>query len=865
MNLAARALDTLARFADGWRLPAAAVGLWLVAGLAMRCSWRLRTHAGMATLGVGVLAVLGGPWAAGVLLLGLATFSYVRLAEAVRRPGRWPLAVAGLAVLVAGFLAPEVAGPPPGGVILLDMLVLIRLAVFVWEFGAGRFDRPTAVEFVAWFALPFANGNPVLRYSEFRRQQPWKVVPLPPVGPGWWADVAVRAGMVAASGGLAVAAAELDRRGWPGKLVNTFGPGPWGWYLGAAAAAGLARRAGALGGLDIPANFASPFGSRNLSLFWSRWNITVTNAFRDIIFYNRWGLPHPNLYLNTMIVFLAVGVWHAANPYWALFGFLHGLGFLFLHSVAEVAGAGRPAAPGRCRVGPHLCVRLLVLGRPVADFKSAAGRRLNPEESPDESADHRDPRPGRDRHGVQAVPRASRRPGPDGQPAGLGLARPHGPGDRPGKGIRGPVRRVHPPRTGVRRRHRPGTGQTQGRLTPGGPVTHAVELPDPMPAELASDFLGKLHYVSEDLAGFTLAGNTVQFETRPGREASADTIAARIREMAAKMTAGHRGFVPRVLAARRPAGTAYRDNPRAQLEADGNLFEYGPGRFGLGPALVRLEEYFEAGLLRLADQLGAARHRFPALVGVDVLNRCRYIQSFPQALTLASHLREDLDAIQRFAAGVGPADATVTPPPGAVAASECLLAPTVCFHYYAWLRDRTLDAPRTITALGHCFRYEAGAMTTLERLWDFTMREVVFVGPPAFVLVQRDRCIELTVGLLDEWGLGYEIKTATDPFFIEGYTAQVAFQSTFELKFEIRADLPYAPGKSLAVGSFNFHQDFFGRSLGITGPGGDGPATTGCVGFGVERLAWAFLCQHGPDPAGWPAPARAAVAGGVTG
>jgi hypothetical protein len=389
-------------------------------------------------------------------------------------------------------------------------------------------------------------------------------------------------------------------------------------------------------------------------------------------------------------------------------------------------------------------------------------------------------------------------------------------------------------------------------------MSHAFDLPAPVPAELVSDFLGKLHYVSEDLESFTLDGAQVRFDTRPGREAAADVISARIREVAAKMCEGHRGYEPRVLASRRPADYRYTKNPRASLEAAGDLFEYGPGRFGMGPLPVLLEGYFEAGLLRLADALGAVPHRFPALVGVDVLDRCRYIQSFPHALTLASHLREDLNAIKQFSANVRVTDGVLNHPPGSVAGAKCLLAPTICFHYYAWLRDRTIDAPRTITAIGHCFRYESGNMATLERLWDFTMREVVFVGPHDFVLARRERCIELTRDLLDEWDLGYEIKSATDPFFIEGYSAQAAFQSAFELKFEIRADLPYAAGKSLAVGSFNFHQDFFGRSLGITGPGGE-PACTGCVGFGLERLVWAFLSQHGPDPAGWPAPARTAI------
>jgi alginate O-acetyltransferase complex protein AlgI len=43
------------------------------------------------------------------------------------------------------------------------------------------------------------------------------------------------------------------------------------------------------------------------------------------LFYNRWGFHHYNPYLNTMVLFVLVGLWHAANAYWVLWGFLHGV------------------------------------------------------------------------------------------------------------------------------------------------------------------------------------------------------------------------------------------------------------------------------------------------------------------------------------------------------------------------------------------------------------------------------------------------------------------------------------------------------------------------------------------------------------
>jgi len=56
-------------------------------------------------------------------------------------------------------------------------------------------------------------------------------------------------------------------------------------------------------------------------------------------------------------------------------------------------------------------------------------------------------------------------------------------------------------------------------------------------------------------------------------------------------------------------------------------------------------------------------------------------------------------------------------------------------------------------------------------------------------------------------------------------------------------------------GMRNYHQDFFGRSLNISLPDGT-PAHTGCVAFGLERFAFAFLAQYGFDLSNWPEEVR---------
>ena len=71
-----------------------------------------------------------------------------------------------------------------------------------------------------------------------------------------------------------------------------------------------------------------------------------------------------------------------------------------------------------------------------------------------------------------------------------------------------------------------------------------------------------------------------------------------------------------------------------------------------------------------------------------------------------------------------------------------------------------------------------------------------------------------------------------------------------ELKFEVRALLPFKK-ESIAIGSFNRHQDFFGAQLNFRMENGDTPQT-GCIGLGYERLAFAFVSQHGLDIKNWP-------------
>ena len=382
-------------------------------------------------------------------------------------------------------------------------------------------------------------------------------------------------------------------------------------------------------------------------------------------------------------------------------------------------------------------------------------------------------------------------------------------------------------------------------------MSSVAQLHTAIPQELAEEFLKRLPYVSEGLSNVRLLpdSRSVAFELQPGFESQSDLVASRISEVAGKLCANHRAGTSRTLAKREELPSTFHEDPHPLLAQQGELAIFGRGRYGLGPKLVSLIEFFERRAAQMAREFNATSHTFPSLIGADVLERCRYLKNFPASLNLVSHMREDHGILQEFARSVRWNGKELEFDHQGASGVECLLSPSVCFHWYMWLHDSQLPKPRAITALGKCFRYESTNLTGLERLWDFSMREIVFVGPADYVLSSRNKLVELSTALLDELGIAYEISTATDPFFVDSYAVQAAYQQGFELKYELLAPLPYS-GKKLAVGSINYHQDFFGRSFSIETP--EGPAHTGCIGFGYERLALAFIAQHGVDEKNWP-------------
>lgn len=80
-------------------------------------------------------------------------------------------------------------------------------------------------------------------------------------------------------------------------------------------------------GFDFPANFRTPYFSKNFSEFWTRWHISLSSWLRDYLYISLGGnkLGKAKTYRNLMVTMLLGGLWHGANWTFVAWGFLHGI------------------------------------------------------------------------------------------------------------------------------------------------------------------------------------------------------------------------------------------------------------------------------------------------------------------------------------------------------------------------------------------------------------------------------------------------------------------------------------------------------------------------------------------------------------
>ena len=112
----------------------------------------------------------------------------------------------------------------------------------------------------------------------------------------------------------------------------------------------IVRGVSGLFGIELSANFQTPYFSRNFSEFWKRWHITLSEWLRDYIYFPisrilRRGNPAlqkmTNLILPPMLTMLISGLWHGLSLHMLVWGGLHGL----YQIVERIQTLWRPVIP----------------------------------------------------------------------------------------------------------------------------------------------------------------------------------------------------------------------------------------------------------------------------------------------------------------------------------------------------------------------------------------------------------------------------------------------------------------------------------------------------------------------------------------
>jgi seryl-tRNA synthetase len=246
--------------------------------------------------------------------------------------------------------------------------------------------------------------------------------------------------------------------------------------------------------------------------------------------------------------------------------------------------------------------------------------------------------------------------------------------------------------------------------------------------------------------------------------------------------------------------------------------------------------------------------RFPPVMNRAQLEKSGYLKSFPNLLGCVCGLhgseREINSAVGRYDAG---GDWTTS-----LSAADLVLSPAACYPVYpiAAARGPLPAGGLRFDVAADCFRREPSRH--LDRLQSFRMREYVCIGNASDVSDFRTRWMERAQSIARDLGLAFRVDYASDPFFGRIGQMKAISQVQQSLKFELLVPLR-SEAQPTACMSFNYHRDHFGTTWDIADATG-APAHTGCVAFGMDRIAVALFHTHGIDVAKWPGNVRELLA-----
>lgn len=362
-----------------------------------------------------------------------------------------------------------------------------------------------------------------------------------------------------------------------------------------------------------------------------------------------------------------------------------------------------------------------------------------------------------------------------------------------------------------------------------GPLRFA--LPTGLTEAQARAVVDRLVYSIEGVRGATLVEDTTALLVNSATPAAADELPGLIDALAEDVTRS------RMMDSRRLRQTTelqVSDTIPAAIANVGDVVS----------ARAQLHRIFDLMFLNVALAAGARERRYPALINIDLMRRCRYVDLFPQNAYLVDELPHQREVLVRMRQGAVSAEDVRR-------SSSYMLNPALCFHTYGEFARTQLTEGLLLTAVGECFRHEAPWRLNDFRRTSFTMREIPFIGRASEVEDHRNSFMDIVWDIFVELGLCGWLETATDPFYYVEDAAVQQHQLLASVKYELVAQRP--SGETSAIASFNNIRNSLCRQFDISTADGV-PAHSGCAAFGIDRWAEIILETYGADPGGWPKP-----------
>jgi len=241
----------------------------------------------------------------------------------------------------------------------------------------------------------------------------------------------------------------------------------------------------------------------------------------------------------------------------------------------------------------------------------------------------------------------------------------------------------------------------------------------------------------------------------------------------------------------------------------------------LGDKDSRILMEFDRMICDYIECYNAQYFSIPALIRGDVLKKCGYFKSSPQQLTVAavadSNKLKEILKMQSLTSET----AKIT---------DFYFTPAACLHFYPMLANKKIDESKCITTKARVYRYENGKHDGIQHFWDFTVREVVFVGSESYVRESLDDLERFIYEYAQKISTKVKMEQAFDHFYDDGNAkAMQKFQINNKVKREL---LVTVKDREMALASFNFHGTHFSKNFNFDQ---NDTIVSGCVGFGLER------------------------------